>query len=162
MFLYCSITNQLVLDNEWSFVIVRAILLPVHKGCGQDTNNDKVQNVCPVKSLIHESTVTAKLLWSFLHHKWLPSECRWPRGLRSGFTAVHLLGLRVRILWGGWMSLVSVVCCQVGVSASGWSIVQRSPTDCLCVSLSVIRGNNNLEPFNELVEKVRIKVTSNH
>ena len=30
----------------------------------------------------------------------------------------------------------SVVCCQVDVSATGWSLVQRSPTDCgasLCV-----------------------------
>ena len=27
-------------------------------------------------------------------------------------------------------SLVSVVCCQVEVSATGWSPVQRSPTDC--------------------------------
>jgi hypothetical protein len=25
---------------------------------------------------------------------------------------------------------VSVVCCQVEVSATGWSLVQRSPTDC--------------------------------
>jgi len=31
---------------------------------------------------------------------------------------------------------VSVVCCQVEVSATCWSLVQRSPTDCaapLCV-----------------------------
>jgi hypothetical protein len=28
------------------------------------------------------------------------------------------------------MSLVSVVCCQVEVSARGWSLVQRSPTEC--------------------------------
>jgi hypothetical protein len=35
----------------------------------------------------------------------------WPRGLRCG-------------------SLVSVVCCQVEVSASGWSPVQRGPTEC--------------------------------
>jgi hypothetical protein len=28
------------------------------------------------------------------------------------------------------MSLVSVVCCQVEVSATGWSLVQRSPTEC--------------------------------
>jgi hypothetical protein len=27
------------------------------------------------------------------------------------------------------MSLVSVVCCQVEVSATGWSLVQRSPTE---------------------------------
>jgi hypothetical protein len=33
---------------------------------------------------------------------------------------------------GGYrcLSLVSVVCCQVEVSATGWSLVQRSPTDC--------------------------------
>jgi hypothetical protein len=28
------------------------------------------------------------------------------------------------------VSLVSVVCCQVEVSATGWSLVQRSPTEC--------------------------------
>jgi hypothetical protein len=28
------------------------------------------------------------------------------------------------------LSLVSVVRCQVEVSASGWSLVQRSPTEC--------------------------------
>jgi hypothetical protein len=28
------------------------------------------------------------------------------------------------------MSVVSVVCCQVEVSATSWSLVQRSPTDC--------------------------------
>jgi len=34
------------------------------------------------------------------------------------------------------MSVLSVVCCQVEVSSTGWSLVQRSPTDCdasLCV-----------------------------
>ena len=28
------------------------------------------------------------------------------------------------------LSLVSVVCCKVEVSATGWSLVQRSPTEC--------------------------------
>jgi hypothetical protein len=32
---------------------------------------------------------------------------------------------------------VSVVCCQVEVSATGWSLVQRSPTEC-GVSQSVV------------------------
>jgi hypothetical protein len=35
-----------------------------------------------------------------------------------------------------YLSVVSVVCCQVEVSATSWSLVQRSPTDCaasLCV-----------------------------
>ena len=30
----------------------------------------------------------------------------------------------------GYLSVVSVVCCQVEVSATSWSLVQRSPTDC--------------------------------
>ena len=36
----------------------------------------------------------------------------------------------------GYLSVVRVVCCQVEVSATSWSLVQRSPTDCaasLCV-----------------------------
>jgi hypothetical protein len=31
----------------------------------------------------------------------------------------------------GCLSLVSVVCCQVEVSATSWSLVQRSPTECV-------------------------------
>jgi hypothetical protein len=30
----------------------------------------------------------------------------------------------------GCLSVESVVCCQVEVSESGWSLVQRSPTEC--------------------------------
>jgi hypothetical protein len=30
----------------------------------------------------------------------------------------------------GCLSFVSVVCCQVKVSVTSWSLVQRSPTDC--------------------------------
>ena len=30
----------------------------------------------------------------------------------------------------GWPFLVRVVCCQVEVSALGWSLIQRSPTEC--------------------------------
>jgi len=35
--------------------------------------------------------------------------------------------------WQGYLYLVGVVCCQVQVSATGWSPVYRSPTEC-CVS----------------------------
>ena len=56
--------------------------------------------------------------------------CRWPHGLRRGSAAARLLGLRVRIPLGAWMCVVSVVCYQVEVAASGWSLVQRSPTEC--------------------------------
>jgi hypothetical protein len=53
---------------------------------------------------------------------------QWPCGLRRGSTAARLLGLWVRMPPRSW--IVSVVCCQVEVSASGWSLVQSSPTDC--------------------------------
>ena len=53
---------------------------------------------------------------------------------RLGFlpfpVAARLLGLRVRILPGAWMSVASIVCCQLEVSASGWSLFQRITTDC--------------------------------
>jgi len=53
------------------------------------------------------------------------------RGLGRASAAARLLGLWVRIPPGhGCLSHVSVVCCQVDVSASGWLLVQRSPTEC--------------------------------
>ena len=59
----------------------------------------------------------------------------WPRGLRRGFAAARLLELRFQIPLGdGCLSFVSVVCCQVEVSATGRSLLQRSPTECfVCV-----------------------------
>ena len=50
---------------------------------------------------------------------------RWPRGLRRVSAAGRLLGLRVRIPPGG-----SFVYCQVEVSATSRSLVQRSRTEC--------------------------------
>jgi hypothetical protein len=38
----------------------------------------------------------------------------------------------------GCLSVVSVVCCQVEVSATGWSLVQRSPTECGVSQMCVI------------------------
>jgi len=65
------------------------------------------------------------------------SRSRQPHGLRHWSAAARLLGLWIRIPPGAWMSVcVSVVCCQVEASALGWSLIQRSPTDCaasLCV-----------------------------
>jgi hypothetical protein len=56
--------------------------------------------------------------------------------LRRGSAAACLLRLRVRMPPGAWMSVVSIVCCQVQVSATGRSVFQRSPTErvyvCVC------------------------------
>ena len=50
----------------------------------------------------------------------------------GGALAALLLGLRVRRQLGSWMSVSCHCCfCQVEVSATGRSLVQRSPTDCV-------------------------------
>jgi hypothetical protein len=59
--------------------------------------------------------------------------CRsqWLRVVRRGSTAALLLRLWVRIPPDhGCLSVVNVVCCLVEVSASDWSLVQRSYTEC--------------------------------
>ena len=51
--------------------------------------------------------------------------------LTCGFSAARMLGLWVRILPRGMdgLSIVSVVCCHVEVSASGRSLAQRNATE---------------------------------
>jgi hypothetical protein len=56
-----------------------------------------------------------------------------PRRQRRGSAAARLLGLRFRVPPGARTSVsckCCVVFCQVEVSASGSSLVQRSPTEC--------------------------------
>ena len=56
---------------------------------------------------------------------------QWPRGLRRGSAAAPLLGLWVWIPAGGIdVCHLSVVYCQVEASATSWSLVQRSSTEC--------------------------------
>ena len=65
------------------------------------------------------------------------SRPQWPFCLRRRSTAPRLLRFWISVPPGhGCLSVLSVVCCQVEVSATNWSLVQRSPTDCgtsLCV-----------------------------
>ena len=66
------------------------------------------------------------------------SQSQWPSGLKWGSAAARLLGLRFEFHRGyGYLSLVCVKCCQVEVSVTGRSLVQRTPIDC-GVSLCVI------------------------
>jgi hypothetical protein len=58
------------------------------------------------------------------------SRSQWPRGLRRRSAAERLLGSWVRIPTEAWMFVFyECLCCQVEVSATGRSLVQRSPTD---------------------------------
>ena len=57
---------------------------------------------------------------SVLCNHYVASRSQWPHGLRCRSAAARLLRLWVRIpLEHGCLSVVCVVCCQVGVSASG-------------------------------------------
>jgi hypothetical protein len=79
----------------------------------------------------------------------------WPRGLRRKSTAARLLRSWIRIPPAVWMFVVSVVCCQVEVSAKDWSLAQRSPTDCgasLCV-IKKPRKTRRLKPATGLWKK---------
>jgi hypothetical protein len=83
--------------------------------------------------------------------------CRsqWPRGLRRRSTAARLLRSWVRIQQGH--GCLSVVCCQVEVSAMSWSLVQGSTTDC-GASLCVIakpreRGGHSLQSQRKQTNK---------
>jgi len=75
----------------------------------------------------------------FAHKKKLSAsddKCRfqWTRGLRRRSAAARLLRSWVRIPPGDMD--VCCECCQIEVSATSWSLVHRSPTDCgasLCV-----------------------------
>jgi hypothetical protein len=62
--------------------------------------------------------------------RFLVSRSRSPRGLRRGSAVPRLLELRVPIPSVAWLSLLSVVCCQVEFSVTGRSLVRRSPTEC--------------------------------
>ena len=64
----------------------------------------------------------------------------------TGYCRVHV-GLRPLVCWDcgfesyrrhGCLSVVSVVCCQVEVSATSWSLVHTSATDC-CVSCVIYK-----------------------
>ena len=82
----------------------------------------------------------------------------WPRGLRRVSASVCLLGWPVRILLAAWMSVVSVVCCQVEVSMTGWSLVQRRSTECMC-QWAWSGGKITLYTYNDQVERRKNKKT---
>jgi len=53
------------------------------------------------------------------------------------------------VLYHECLSLVSVACCNIEVFATGRSPVRRSPTVCVCVSLSVIKCKSILRTYSE-------------
>jgi hypothetical protein len=89
---------------------------------------------------------------------------QWPRGLRRRFTAARLLRTLVRIPPGAWIFIccVCVVCCQVEVSATSWSLVQRNPIECgvsLCVITKPRERGGHSSRWAAVPEKIMIKIS---
>jgi hypothetical protein len=63
---------------------------------------------------------------------YVTAHSQWRRGVMLRSAAAHWLGLRVRILLGARLSLVSVVCCQVRPLRLA-DPSSRSVVPCLCV-----------------------------
>jgi len=77
------------------------------------------------------AAVCSNWIAEIMIYGWIAGRSQWPRTLRCVFAAARLQGLRVRYRPGHWcQSLVSVVCCQVEVSATVRSLAQRSHTVC--------------------------------
>jgi hypothetical protein len=112
--------------------VTRGDLIPAlkvkHRNCPSATRalRQIPRTVIPIYSM----GVRSSLLWYYLN------SClsQWPRGLKRTSTAARLQPSWVRIPPGH--GCLSVVCCQVEISATSWSLVQRSSTDrgaSLCV-----------------------------
>jgi hypothetical protein len=87
--------------------------------------------------VVKEILCPVKLFTSYIAT--LKNQSQWTRGLRCGSPA--------SACWDcvfesrreqGCLCVVNVVFCQVEVSATGWSFIQRSPTECgVCLSVIV-------------------------
>jgi hypothetical protein len=61
----------------------------------------------------------------------------------------------------GCLSLMIVVCCQGEVSASGWTLVQRSPTACRVSEFDREASRTGKARIRKRVEKCHIKTLGN-
>ena len=104
---------------------------------GKNTSTAYLMNLSMIErkfseALAQTTTSNSQIDWNvnFVSQLWDIGRSQWPRDVRRSSAAASPLRLWVRIPPGAWMSLLSVVCCQVEVSVTSWSLVQRSPTDC--------------------------------
>jgi hypothetical protein len=105
-----------MVDKSWLiFVAPRTILRfypsnPTITDAACSTERSRFRGSCP-PSVCSEQTPVVRCTTGF--YGWVHiGLCRsqWPRGLRRGSSAVRLLGLRVRIPEGAWMSVSSEWC----------------------------------------------------
>ena len=92
---------------------------------------DRPTVCCSCVILQHPYTVKTATLFIFCFIVISALCSQWQRGQGCGSAVVRLLRLLVRVSpKDRYLSVLSVVFCQVEISASGLSLVQSSPTEC--------------------------------
>jgi hypothetical protein len=71
----------------------------------QTVHRDWDTGCCSCRILLHLANYLTQIIFV---SRWASKRSQWPRGLRRGFAAARLLGSRVRIPPGVWLS----VCCE--------------------------------------------------
>jgi len=130
--------RQTFMPSAWFEPIIPASERPQTHALDSPTSRGRY-NYCLSFSCTYSVRVTGLLRHLFLlliFNSWLHTP-------RNGSAATRLLGMRVRISTGSWMSFVDVGFFLVEVSAMGLSLVQGGCTDCVCVHVSLIWWNNN-------------------
>jgi hypothetical protein len=76
-----------------------------------------------------EEMMTVQIINLLQQIDWQVPEAVWSKAWVCGRSSAVIAGFEFS-RENGRLSVLSVVCCQVDVSASGWSLVYSSPTDC--------------------------------
>ena len=98
-----------------------------------------VSTLCELSTLIVCGEQTNFVWWT--HHL---GRFQWLHCLSLGSATARLLRSCIRIpLVHGCLSLVSFMCCRVEVPVTGRSLIHTSPTEYMCVALSLLKCNNN-------------------
>ena len=88
-----------------------------------------------------------RTFFNFTHSNTSFGRCRWLCSVRCGSKAAWLLKSRVRIPLMVWMLVFRVFLCVLCIAASAmsWSLLQRSPIECVCVRACMRSRNLNNE-----------------
>jgi hypothetical protein len=91
----------------------------------------------------------SRLPWGVLLSTWRTLPVPVATRLRRRSTAARLLRSWFRIPPRAWM-FVCCVCCQVAVSATSWSLVQRNPTECGASLCMIKKPRDTRRPYPAL------------
>ena len=118
----CNVTNVIDLN----FHLMQMLRFMLKRKCNLDIIFGSrilylliLRSVLKISSVINQvKFLCTRLCYVISVSKRFARRSQWPRGLRRRSAAARLLRLWVRNPPGAWTSVVSVVCCEVEVSAT--------------------------------------------